>query len=103
MTAFRRVVRATSSFFEDLDRLLGSERGPNGEPSVNDFQAIELLRIVDVFAEQFEDLPELITGRGDYRILVTTGTLARAITVVGQRTPDGAVELISLDIDLDWE
>jgi hypothetical protein len=26
-------------FFEDLDRQLGAERGPNGEPSTNDFQA----------------------------------------------------------------
>jgi hypothetical protein len=35
----RRTVRATIGFFEDLDRQLGAERGPNGEPSTNDFQA----------------------------------------------------------------
>jgi len=38
----RRVVRATPRFFEDLDRQLRAERGPNGEPSTNDFQVCEL-------------------------------------------------------------
>ena len=54
----RRPVRATYEFFEDLDRQLGPERGPDGEPSTADFQTIELLRIVDQFAEQFDELPE---------------------------------------------
>jgi len=34
----RREVRATLDFFQDLDRQLPSERGPNGEPSTSDFQ-----------------------------------------------------------------
>ena len=99
----RRPVRATYEFFEDLDRQLGPERGPNGEPSTADFQAIELLRIVDRFAEQFDDLPELIPGRSDYRVLLTSGVLVRSLNVVGQLAPDGAVELVSIDIDLTWE
>jgi hypothetical protein len=99
----RRQVRATYGFFEDLDQQLGSERGPNAEPSTADFQAIELLRIVDRFAEQFDDLPELIPGRGDYRVLLTSGVLVRSLNVVGQLAPDGAVELVSIDIDLDWD
>ena len=41
----RREVRATYGFFEDLDRQLSPERGPNGEPSAADFQAIELVSI----------------------------------------------------------
>lgn len=34
---------------------LGAERGPNGEPSTNDFQVFELLRIVDRFAADWGD------------------------------------------------
>jgi hypothetical protein len=93
-------VRATARFFEDLDRQLPSERGPRGEPSTNDFQTFELLRIVETFAEQFYTLPELISGRPDYRLLVATGTVVPAFSVLGQLAPDGAVELIQLDIDL---
>ncbi len=98
----RREVRATYGFFEDLDRQLSPERGPNGEPSTADFQTIELLRIVDRFAEQFDDLPELIPDRPDYRVLISSGVLVRALSVVGQIAPDGAIELVSIDIDLDW-
>jgi hypothetical protein len=43
----RRPVRATYGFFEDVDRQLGAERGPNGEPSTTDFQTIDLLRIAE--------------------------------------------------------
>jgi hypothetical protein len=99
----RRLVRATYGFFEDLDRQLGPERGPNGEPSITDFHTIELLRIVDRFAEQFDELPELIQGRSDYRVLPTSGVLVRSINVVGQLAPDGAIELVSIDADLDWQ
>jgi hypothetical protein len=99
----RRPVRATYGFFEDLDRQLGPERGPNGEPSRTDFQTVELLRIIDLFAERFDDLPELIPGRSDYRVLLTTGVLVRALNVVGQLAPDGAVELVALDLDTDWD
>jgi len=63
VTSPRRAVRATRTFFEDLDRHLGAERGPNGEPSAHDFQVFELLRIVEMFATPFDDLPQLIPGR----------------------------------------
>ena len=35
----------------------------------------------------------------DYRILIAAGKLVRAYTVIGQLAPDGAVELVALDID----
>jgi hypothetical protein len=103
VTPARRAVRATADFFEDLDRQLPPERGPRGEPSVNDFQVFELIRIVDRFATGFDDLPQLISGRPDYRILISTGMLVATFAVVGQLAPDGAVELIQLDIDLEAE
>ncbi len=70
MTQRRRVVWATTGFFEGLDRQLGSERGPGGQPSTNDFQVVELLRIVERFATGFDSMPELIEGRPDYRVLI---------------------------------
>ena len=104
MSPIRRVVRATPRFFEDLDRQLRAERGPNGEPSTNDFQVFELIRIVDRFAVDFDDLPRLIPDRDDYRVLVMSGTLVAGFSVIGQLASDGAVELVQLDIDteLDW-
>lgn len=99
MSERRRTVRATARFFEDLDRQLPSERGSAGEPSANDFQVFELLRIVERFAVGFDELPPLIPGRDDYRILIAAGSLVTAFSVIGQLAPDGAVELVQLDID----
>lgn len=100
MTADRKAVRATPQFFEDLDRQLAPERGLSGEPSVHDFQVFELLRIVDQFAVGFAEMPELIVGRSNYRILITSGVLVPRLSVIGQLAPDGAVELIRLHLDL---
>ena len=99
MTADRLTVRATARFFDDLDRQLGTERGPHGEPSTTDFQSLELLEIVERFATGFADLPPLLVGREDYRVLVSTGLLVHGFAVVGQLAADGAVELISLELD----
>lgn len=101
MSEARRTVRATAGLFEDLDRQLGPERGANGEPSSNDFQVFDLLRIVDRFATGFDDLPELIPGRADYRVLISMGMLVPQLAVVGQLAPDGAIELVQLDLDIE--
>jgi hypothetical protein len=61
----------------------------------------ELLRVVETFATGFDDLPSLIRGRDDYRILIAAGMLVPRFSVVGQLTAEGAIELIQLDIDLD--
>jgi hypothetical protein len=61
----------------------------------------ELLRIVERFAVGFDELPELISGRPNYRVLMAVGMLVPRFSVVGQLASDGAVELIQLDIDLD--
>ncbi len=99
MTAARRTVRATQRFFEDLDRQLPAERGPNGEPSTNDFQVLDLLRIVERFAVGWDDLPRLFSDRPQYRILIAAGSVVARFAVIGQLAPDGAVELVQLDID----
>jgi len=104
VSSVRREVRATLDFFHDLDRQLRSERGPNGAPSTSDFQTFELLEIVEKFANDFDELPPLIAGRDDYRVMISTGVVVRAYTVIGQATANGSVELISLDLDTsqDW-
>jgi len=101
----RRTVRATHQFFADLDVQLSSERGPNGEPSINDFQVVELFPIIERFAIGFDGLPELIDGNTRYRVLVTSGVLVARIAVTAQLAADEAVELVALDIDLTagWE
>lgn len=101
----RLTVRVAPSFFEDLDRQLGSERGPNGEPSTIDFQSVELIAIVDEFATRFDSLLRPVAGRDDYRLLIKSGVLVLGISVVGQLMPDGAVELLRLELDLrtGWE
>ena len=52
---------------------------------------------------QFDDLPDLIPGRSDYRVLLTSGLVVRALNVVGQLASDGAIELVSIVIDLGWD
>ena len=99
MTAGRRTVRATQRFFEDLDHQLPAERGPNGEPSTNDFQVLDLLRIVDRFAIGWDELPRLFPDRPQYRILIAAGNVVARFAVIGQLAPDEAVELVQLDID----
>ncbi|HAY70052.1 MAG TPA: hypothetical protein DCY82_17495 [Acidimicrobiaceae bacterium] len=61
------------------------------------------MRVVDRFAVQFDDLPDLIPGRSDYRVLLTSGVVVRALNVVGQLASDGAIELVSIVIDLGWD
>jgi hypothetical protein len=96
----RREVRALASFFEDLDRQLPAERGPAGEPSTIDFQAVELMEIVERFATGFDSIQRLFEGRDDYRVLVKAGLLVRGIEVIGVLAADGAIELIGLELDL---
>jgi hypothetical protein len=84
----RRSVRIAPEFFDDLDRQLRAERGPNGEPSVQDFQVHELLAVVEQFATDFDQLAELIPGRTDYRILIAAGLLVPRFSVVGQLAVD---------------
>ena len=99
----RRVVRATARFFQDLDRQLPSERGPNGQPSTHDFQVFDLLRIIEEFATRWDELPELFPGRSNYRLLLATGNVVPRFGVIAQLAPDEAIELVQLDLDNDAE
>jgi len=93
-------VRVLVEVFDEVDRLLGSERGPNGEPSANDFLTADLLRLIDEFAVGFDHLPELFPGQPGVHFLVSASVFFTAVLVVGQLADDGAIELVSITIDL---
>ena len=97
----RRQVRVAHEVFDRLDEILGTERGPEGRPSANDFLALELVEILEVFATRFDALPRLIDLRGDYRILISNGTLVRAFAVIGQLNADKTIEIVRIDIDFE--
>ena len=101
MTSERRIVRTLPSFFNDGGRQFPPVRGSNGEPSAVDFQSYDLLEIVELFATGFDDLPELIVGRPDYRVMISAGRMVSAFSVVGQLAPDEAIELIALEVEND--
>lgn len=96
----RREVRVANVFFAQLDEQLGTERGPNGEPSATDFIVIELPSVVEEFAVAFNELPEALVGVSSVRMFIGTGSLVRAFVVHGIETNTGFVELVGVDIDL---
>ena len=102
MSSPRRDVRPTRDFFLDLQRQLPERRGPAGQPSRTDFETHDLLLIFERFATAWDELPRLIPGRDDYRVLISAGMLVRALAVEAQLAPDGAIELIRLTIDTSW-
>jgi hypothetical protein len=48
----------------------------------------------------WDDLAPLIPGRDDYRVLILRGRLTYAFVVEGQLAYDGAIELVSIELDL---
>jgi hypothetical protein len=100
VTPERRRIRVAEALFDQLDELLPADRGPNGEPSVTDFLVIDLPAVVDRFATDFDALPEIIEGLPAARMLIITGRLVNRFVVYGVESPDGAVDLIGIDLDL---
>lgn len=96
----RRTVRVDQRFLDQLDAQLGEERGPNGEPSRIDFLRFELPAVEEDFALRFEELPEVIPDRPDYRQVVTSGRLVAGIAIVGHLNADGSVVLLGVEVDL---
>lgn len=99
MAAERRVVRVSSSLFDQLDAQLRAERGPAGEPSAADFVVMELPSVVERFATAFDGLPETIEGAPGARMIIAPGLLVHAYVVYGVLTTDGVVELIGITIE----
>ncbi len=96
----RRRVRVAESFFGQLDDLLPTDRGPNGEPSATDFLVLDLPAIVDQVATAFDQLPEVIEGIPAARMLISTGRLVSRLVVYALEAADGSVDLIGIDLDI---
>jgi len=96
----RREVRVAESFFEELDRQLGPERGPSGEPSATDFLVVDLPTIVEAFASGFDELPAAIKGLESVRMFIGTGALAQALVMHGIETTEGIIDLVGIEIQL---
>lgn len=94
----RRQVRTTSQFWAALDAAMPAGR----EPSWHDFAAIDLPDIVEHFAEKWHDLPPLIPGRSDYRVMIGAGRIVAFYAVDAQLTHDGSIELLGVEIDLEY-
>ena len=97
----KRLVRVVDDLYEDRDLQLETLRGPNGEPSRFDFIRFDLVDIMETVAANFDQLPEIIPGRPDCRLLATKGRLASEVAVVGKLSPDGVIDLVQLDLCLD--
>jgi hypothetical protein len=89
------VVRTTVQFWASLDVAMAPDR----EPSWHDFAALDLPAIVERFATGWEDLPALIPGRADYRILIGPGRVVASYAVAAH--PRRSIELVGVDIDTD--
>lgn len=94
----RRRVRLTEQFLELLDAQLPAERTA-GVPSRRDFEVRDLLQVVDRFADDWDWLATSYRDRTQYREWSGASDLGLAIWVQGQLAPDGAIELVGLEID----
>lgn len=50
-------------------------------------------------ADQWDGMFQPIPGRPDYRTFISFGILVAALSVEAQLTADGAIELLSLEVD----
>jgi len=90
-----RLVRTTEDFWASLDLALPAGK----EPSWHAFAATDLPEAMERFATEWDDLPPLVPGRTDYRVLIAAGRIA-LYAIEAQLAPDGAVELVAIAVDV---
>ena len=56
-------------------------------------------RAIERFATEWEDLPPLVPGRSDYRLLIAAGEVVPVYAIEAQLASDGAIELIAITLD----
>jgi hypothetical protein len=98
-----RQVRFTEQFFDRLDLLLPGERGADGSPSVTDFLLLDLPRVRDRLAANYEG-HTLPTDDPDVRVYIGAGLLVSrfAIFIVLEADVIDAF-WISVDVDSGFE
>jgi hypothetical protein len=74
----RRQVVVTDEVFYLIDAAL-PQAPRRGVPSRAQFISADLLEAVERFATGWDELPQLIAGRDDYRVLISRGRLVHAL------------------------
>jgi hypothetical protein len=92
----RRTVRTTTRFWATLDEAMPT----NGSPSWHDFAAVDLPAIVERLAHEWDDLPPLIPRPRPLPLLIGAGQVVAFYAVEAQLAPDGAIELVGVEIDV---
>ena len=95
----RRSVRVTESFFRQLDELLPPQRTASGAPSATDFPLHDMPRIIDRLADDFESATVPVDEEPRIRMLIASGSLVAFLVVYATIAADGAVEILSLDLE----
>ena len=95
----RRQVRVTQPFFDRLDELLPEQRSAAGAPSSTDFLLHEIPAIIDRLADLYESSTTPLFEGSEIRVLITAGLLVNFMAVYVVLAPDGAVEMIYIEID----
>jgi hypothetical protein len=85
----------------DLELLGWPRPGPTRRQGavLHAFAARDLPDAVERFALEWDDLPTLIPGRPEYRLLIGVGQVVAFYAIEAQLAPEGAVELVSVTID----
>jgi hypothetical protein len=96
----RRPVRVNEAFFRRLDELLPPQRTAAGAPSGTDFLLHDMPRIIDRLADDFETATLPVDEEPRIRMLIASGSLVAFIVVYATLAADGAVEILSLELEL---
>ena len=94
-----RDVRESEDFHRDLTDAFVKLGEPTG--SLANFRLLVLPAVWERFMFHWDELPQEIPGRKEYRLWITWTPVLGFLTGRGQLAPDGVVELISFDVDPD--
>jgi hypothetical protein len=94
-----RAVRFLPFFFDRLDDLLGESRDGEGGPSSTDFLLLDLPRIRDVLANEYEVRTTPIPPGNHVRAYIGSGVLVGAFALYSIIGDDGAIEVIDIELD----
>ncbi len=98
-----RQVRFTEQFFDRLDLLLPGDRGADGAPSVTDFLLLDLPRVRDRLAADYE-ANTLPTDDPDVRVYVGAGVLVSRFAIFVALEADTIEAFwVSFDLESDFD
>ena len=93
-----RLVRFLPQFFHELDNQLRDQRGYDGTPSAADFLLYDLPSMRDRLASGFEYNTLAVVGAEPFRVLISSGTLVRAVALYAHLDDDDMVAVTAIDI-----